>query len=170
LIVDNTTNANIPTGTTVVAVLSPTRLVMSKNALVTNSLATHVTIGGAAVHSFTTSLTVGAIGDKVVTTTAGFPFSSADVGRVFSGATSGGITNGTTITAVAPNGLSATLSTPAVGTLAAVSGTLFAAAPVPNGAYLLTVVSNGAVDANTTDPTYDQSAVTSGSTFTVAPA
>ena len=41
---------------------------------------------------------------------------------------------------------------------------------MPNGAYTLTVVNNGAVNAATTDPNYEQSAITSGATFTVAPA
>jgi hypothetical protein len=87
-----------------------------------------------------------------------------------------GIPVGTTITAVTP-GTSGTLSASAVGggtaaSLAVnrpVSGSLYAAAPVPEGNYNLTVVSNGAPDAPTTDPGYFQTAVTSGSAFTVAP-
>jgi hypothetical protein len=40
---------------------------------------------------------------------------------------------------------------------------------VPVGAYSITVVSNGNVDAATADPNYQQSVVSSGATFTVAP-
>jgi hypothetical protein len=49
-----------------------------------------------------------------------------------------------------------------------VNGALYAAAPVPDGSYNLVVVSNGAPDAVNTDPDYDQTDVTSSSTFTVA--
>jgi hypothetical protein len=51
----------------------------------------------------------------------------------------------------------------------AVTATLYAAAPVLNGAYNLTYVSNGDLDAPTTDVDFNQSVVSSGSTFTVAP-
>jgi hypothetical protein len=40
--------------------------------------------------------------------------------------------------------------------------------PVPEGAYSMTFVSNGTVNAPFTDPDYNQSAISSGSTFTVA--
>ena len=46
-------------------------------------------------------------------------------------------------------------------------GDLYPAAPVPEGVYNLTVVSNGAPNAPMDDPDYFQTAVTSGSAFTV---
>jgi len=130
-----------------------------------------------AVHSFAGGSSSGwsvTSGSTTVTTDAAQLFTSADVGRVVygvatNGSGSNGIDNGTTITAVAPNGRSATISQAAEGTLTNVSAYLYPANPVPNGAYIMTVVSNGAVDANTTDANYQQSALTSGATFTVAP-
>jgi hypothetical protein len=88
-----------------------------------------------------------------------------------------GIPVGTTISAVGTPGTSGTLSAPAVGggttgSLALsrpVSLSLYAAAPVPEGAYQLVVVSNGAPDAAMTDPDYFQTDATSSSVFTVAP-
>jgi hypothetical protein len=90
------------------------------------------------------------------------------------GANTLGIPVGTTITAASVG--SATLSAPAtVGggpvTLTVnrpVTGALYAAAPVMKGSYHLTVVSNGAPDAELADPDYWQTAVTSSSVFTVA--
>jgi hypothetical protein len=92
------------------------------------------------------------------------------------GANSLGIPAGTTITAASAG--TATLST----TVAANAGpatitvnrpvpaaTLYPAAPVLEGSYHLTVVSNGAPNAVLTDPDYSQTDITSGSVFTVAP-
>jgi len=42
------------------------------------------------------------------------------------------------------------------------------AIPVPAGAYTLTVVNDGQVDANTNNTDYGQSVISSGSTFSVA--
>ncbi|GIF17754.1 hypothetical protein BJ973_009281 [Actinoplanes tereljensis] len=79
-------------------------------------------------------------------------------------------------TMVIPSTGTATLSANAVGggqgslTLTRmVNGMLYAGAPVPDGSYHLTVVSNGANDAALSDPNYFQTDVTSNSTFTVAP-
>lgn len=160
-------NANIPAGTRIVSVLSPTQAVISANALLSTA-GTEITavIGGAAVRTATANYT---LGGTTVTATGSASFSSADIGRVVTGtgiATSGA---GTTITAVAAGGGSATLSQPttAAGTGATLS--LYAAGAVPNGAYNLTYVSNGDLDAETDDTDYEQSIVSSGSTFTVAP-
>jgi hypothetical protein len=87
-----------------------------------------------------------------------------------------GIPAGTMLTSVNQANGTATLSASAVGggqgslTLTRpVNGSLYAGAPVPNGSYHLTIVSNGAPDAALTDPGYFQTDVTSSSTFTVAP-
>lgn len=108
------------------------------------------------------------------TTLTGTSLASTDANWMI-GPNSLGIPVGTTITAVTP-GASATLSAPAVGGGTAahipvtrpVSGSLYAAAPVPDGSYNLVVVSNGAPDAAETDPDYFQTDITSSSAFTVA--
>ena len=157
---------SIPVGTTITSVLSPSRALISANATAT---ATNLdaTIGNLAVRTVTTTATTAA-GNSTITAAAG-TFSSADIGRVLSGVT--GVTDGTTIVGVAAGGGSATLSAPATGSgvANAASVALYASAPVPNGAYNLTYVSNGDLDAPTTDPDFTQSAVSSSSTFTVAP-
>jgi IPT/TIG domain-containing protein len=232
-----TSNADIPANSIITSVLSSAKAVISAPALLTTTAPVTATVGGNSgavpVHTLTKWLSTKS-GSTTVSLTAGV-FTSADVGRVFSGTT--GITAGTTIVAVAPGGTSAMLSAPAVadtmGTLAnvvatdnsttitsstiagtdqygvvgpntigipvgttltaasagtatlsapavgggtaaslpfnrPVTGTLFAAAPVQEGTYNLTVVSNGAPDAAENDPGYLQTAVTSGSAFTVA--
>ncbi|GIM97779.1 IPT/TIG domain-containing protein [Paractinoplanes toevensis] len=92
------------------------------------------------------------------------------------GANTLGIPAGTTLNSVNPSAGTATMSANAVGggqgslTLTRlVSGMLYAGAPVPDGSYHLTIVSNGANDAVLTDQDYFQTDVTSNSTFTVAP-
>ena len=167
---------NIPaSGVTITQVLSPTRAVISTNSGATTA-SQAVDIGAAAAKT----ITAGSPGVSFATgsrtlvagATTGAPvagtFSSADIGRVVSGGTN--IVSGSTIVAVAPNGSTATLSAPAGTGQDDQTVTLFPAASVPNGAYTLTVVNNGAVNAATTDPNYEQSAITSGATFTVAPA
>jgi hypothetical protein len=232
-----TSNANIPAGSIVSAVRSPYKADISAPAIATSTSAFTAVIGNSvAVHQFTGSLTTTA-GSTTVTTSSG-AFTRADVGRVFSSTTANGISNGTTVLAVAPGGGSATLSAPAsastvtnltnvvatdgsatistsnvasgdvngiigansigipagttitsvnagtsallsapsagggvTGTLPVnhpVSGSLYAASPVPDGSYNLVVVSNGAPDAADNDPTYTQTDVTSSSAFTVA--
>lgn len=181
-----------------------------------------------------------AVAGSTNVTLGGATFTKADIGRVFN--STPGITNGTTVVAVSPNGRNAVISEPAVvggGNIATVNSlnvtagnkiipgtfaaadvgavvgvnnvgipvgtviealdtttptsavlsaaptvtnattgsitltkrsamTLFPAAPVLEGAYNLTIVSNGSVGADTADPDYQQTAVTSGSTFTVS--
>ncbi|HEX8344215.1 MAG TPA: IPT/TIG domain-containing protein [Actinoplanes sp.] len=158
-------DASIPANTTIASVLSPTQAVMSASATATQSVAFNLTVGAGAVRS---QAGVGTVTTNRTITAAAGSFTQADIGRVISGT---GITAGTTITAVAPNGGSATLSAAATATSGGtpISVNLYAAAPVPNGAYIMTVVSNGAADAATTDSSYQQSTVSSGATFTVAP-
>lgn len=125
-------------------------------------------IGGGTNVATVGSLTTVA-GNRTITGT----FTSADVGAVV-GTNNVGIPLGTVVES--QNGTTATLSA-APGSAVTGTGsisltkrsvmTLFPAAPVLEGAYNLTVVSNGSVDAETKDPDYRQTAVTSGSTFTV---
>ncbi|GAA2706941.1 IPT/TIG domain-containing protein [Actinoplanes palleronii] len=108
------------------------------------------------------------------TTLTGSSLLATDVNAVI-GANQLGIPAGTVLTAVTP-GTSATLSAAATAVGAGVTlpvnrpvvASLYAAAPVVEGAYNLVVVSNGAPDAMANDPDYYQTDVTSSSTFTVA--
>ncbi|MEU4557983.1 IPT/TIG domain-containing protein [Actinoplanes sp. NPDC023936] len=93
-------------------------------------------------------------------------FTQGDVGRPITG---GNIDTATTISVVAPGGASATLSKPTTATTGGTHTVSVFGAPVPNGAYNLTYVSNGSPDAVTADPNYRQSVLSSGSVFTVAP-
>ena len=157
-------NTNIPAGTTIVSVLSPTRAVLSAEALATAGSAITVSVGGPlrSVASVVTNTTAGTA--NTVTAPAS-SFTTADIGRPIVGT---GIPAGTTITAIAAGGAGATLSNAATAA-GTISGAVHAAAPVPNGAYTLTVVSNGSLNAATTDTDYSQTIVSSDATFTVAP-
>jgi hypothetical protein len=161
-LVETVPGTNMPVGVTIAAVLSPSRALISANALATT--ATFTAVAGGAVHVLTTMVTYAAL-STTVTAPAG-SFTSADVGRVISVAN---VPAGTTITAVAAGGAGATLSAASTVLGTAVTATLYAAAPVLNGAYNLTYVSNGDLDAPTTDVDFNQSVISSGSTFTVAP-
>lgn len=156
----------IPAGATITAVLSPTQATISANATATVATGNGIgaAIGAAAVRTLTTLVSF-ASGATTVTAPAG-TFLTSDVGRVI---TATGIPAGTTITAVAAGGASATISNATTTLGATATALLYASAAVPNGAYNLTMVSNGDLDGATTDPDYTQSAVSSSSTFTVAP-
>jgi hypothetical protein len=104
-----TGSANIPTGSLITSVLGQTRAVISMPATATGSALSATVGNGVPAHTFTGSLTTTAAGTTVSTSSGAF--TRADVGRVFSG--TAGIPSGTTITAVAPGGATATLSAPA---------------------------------------------------------
>ena len=93
-------------------------------------------------------------------TTAG-TFSAFDVGSTITGA---GIPAGTTITGIAGNSLSITIS--AQASVTAAQAVTIGNPAVPDGAYTVTVVSSGVIDAGGAN--YSQSIISSGSTFTVA--
>jgi IPT/TIG domain-containing protein len=154
-----TTGTEIPAGTTIVSVTSPTSAVLSATAT-PDATPFLVTIGGPRPVTAVTA----APGSATVTGVAG-QFVAADVGRPISGT---GIAPGTTVAGVATNGSTATLSRAAI--TAATTGTLTvsAAAQVPDGAYTMTFVTDGSLDAAALNPDYNQSIITSGSTFTVA--
>jgi hypothetical protein len=160
-------SANIPANSIITSVLSPAKAVISAPAKLTTATAITANVGNLAVRTFANSLVTKAQSPTVSLISGAF--TGADVGRVFNG--TAGIPNGTTIVAVAPGGAGAALSVAATADAPAgvASASLYAAAPVPVGMYNLAVVSNGAPDAADTDPSYWQSAVTSGSAFTVAP-
>jgi hypothetical protein len=149
----------VPAGTTIISV-APGGATAMLSAPATAS--TQYTLGAASI----------AGGSTTLTSTAA---QMSDVGAVI-GPNPLGIAPGTTVSSVNA-GVSETLSAAATGgggpadlTLnKPVTASLYAAEPVPDGSYNLVVVSNGAPGAPTTDPSYYQTAVTSGSTFTVAP-
>jgi hypothetical protein len=160
LIAGNDTT-KIAANTFIKSVTSPTTAVMSTNGVATGVVTT-TTIGGdrpaiTAVSNTTTSITAAAAS-----------FTNSDVGRRVTIAGTATIPAGTVITGVDGTGATATLSQPiTAGTLTSV--TVKGAAKVPDGAYVVTVVNNGALNAKATDPNnYEQSVVSSASTFTVA--
>jgi hypothetical protein len=149
----------IPTNTIITAVASATSATISKaaSASIAATTPTFTLAGGRAVEAATVSTTVNTVASS---TTTG-PFTSLDVGKRVTGT---GIPADTFITAVSSG--TATLSkTPTTGGTN-VALTLVNAVPI--GSYTLTVVSNGAVNSQTTDTNYTQSIISSGSTFTVA--
>ena len=151
----------IPTGTTIVTVNSPTSVTISADATGTGTTAA-LTLGGPIRSGVT--LTALTSGSTAITASAS-TFTTADIGRPIVGT---GIADGTVITAVAAGGGAATLSKAATGT-GTPTVALYTARRVPDDAYVLTVVSHKADDAATTVPEYQQTIVSSGSTFTVAP-
>jgi hypothetical protein len=156
------TGTGIAAGTIISAVGSATTATLSKT--VTAAVAGTVQL---------TVTSNRAITDGVITlgstslTSAGAPFTSADIGRAVSAP--GVLPNGTYVVSVSTN--TATLSNAAVaaatGTGAASAMTVFVPYGLPNGTYTVTVVNNGAVNAQSVS-TYTQSIITSGSTFTIA--
>lgn len=160
--------SGIPNGTTIVAV-APGGASATLSAPASNPNPNVVTVNVTTANN-SNSITV-----------ASGALAAADVNGVI-GANSIGIPVGTTISSLTGNPVTgAVLSANASNSLGtvggpvsitinrAVNGSLFPAASVPSGAYSLTVVSNGALNAETTDPDYFQTAITSSSVFTVGP-
>jgi hypothetical protein len=98
-----------------------------------------------------------------LTSAAGAAFTAADLGRQVYGPA---FAAGTTITTQSSGTVVLLSAPPVVGS--ALVATIGDPMPVPVGTYTLTVVSDGLVDADTIDPDYTQSIISSGSTFTVA--
>jgi hypothetical protein len=150
--------AGVPAGTTIVAV-APS--------------GTSATLSAPATTGSTTTVNGVTVADGA-TTINSTSLTAADNGGII-GPNSLGIPVGATISAVNAAAGTATISAAAVGggsgsltTGHPVGGSLYAGAGVPDGAYNVVVVSNGAPDAVLTDPGYRQTDVTSSSTFTVA--
>lgn len=145
----------IPANTTVVSVTSPTRAVLSANATASaNNIA--FTIGGALRSAVVVAPTSPV--SNVITGT----FTTADIGRPI---VATGIPAGTIVTGLTNTGATLSNVSNPSGNAA-----LYAPAPVPNGAYNLTVVNDGTLNAAADlGEDYLQSTVSSGSTFTIAP-
>jgi hypothetical protein len=154
-------NANIPVGTTIVSLNSATSAVLS-NAATAAATTQTVTINGPVRAPF--ALTAATL-DSTAVTAASSSFVAADVGRPITGT---GIPAGTIITAIVSGGGGATLSQ-AVTATGTPTVSIFTARPVPDDAYVLTVISNSTADALPADVDYVQTIISSGSTFTVAP-
>jgi hypothetical protein len=157
------TGDGIPDGTIITDVTpGATTHTVARISRAATGAVTSVVVGGA-LRSVPLVTTVTGAGAATITAPPG-SFTQADVNRPITGA---GIPASTTILTVAAGGGSATMS--ASATAAATVTTQVFGVPVPNGAYNLTYVSDGAVNAVTDDPTYTQSTLSSGSVFTVAP-
>ncbi|MGK5678060.1 IPT/TIG domain-containing protein [Actinoplanes sp. URMC 104] len=153
----------LPVGTTITGVLSPTLAVISANAVGSGNL-TAALLPPAAKQVTITSTN----GSANITGPAG-TFASTDDDAFIVGP---GIAPGATIdsytspTAVTLSGNATTGNGAGTGTAFIIPAS--AKVPVPEGAYNMTFVSNGALNAVSSDPNYVQSQVSSGSTFTVS--
>lgn len=147
-------SAHVAAGTVIAAVLDSQTVVMSKPSV---SAGTSLAVG---VGTTRTASSLTASGNTLTGT-----FTQADVGKAVA-ATNVGSGGVNLITAVNSAGTSATLAKATTGTVT--SATITTANTVPAGAYVVTIVSNGAADANTTDTDYVQTAISSSATFTVA--
>ncbi|GIF17756.1 hypothetical protein BJ973_009279 [Actinoplanes tereljensis] len=158
----NVTDAagNVPAGTTVVRYISAGTVLMSANA--TGTLATgDVTFSPNLVRTgFTVTTT--ATSSPNFTVSAGLLASDVDKLLVATGLTADKISSYTSSTAGA-------LTSNASAIVTAAAGSIYQSSlPVPEGAYNLIYVSNTAVGANGSDATYQQSSISSASTFTVS--
>ncbi|WP_172890731.1 IPT/TIG domain-containing protein [Actinoplanes derwentensis] len=154
--------AAVQDGTTIVDVLSGTQAILSMKATATVATSVTARIGSAAVRTNGTVDTTNASAEIAADSAA---FTSADLGRVITGA---GIPAGTTITAIAANGAGATLSANATATAPNITASLHDPLGVPAGAYTLTFVTEGSLGVDTTAAGYSQSTVSASSSFTVA--
>ena len=157
-------NTEIAALTTILSVTNATTAVLSANASASSA---NVTGTISYVQLAPTSGSIATASGSPTLTGASGDFTSAEIGQVVTGT---GIPANTYITAVPAGGATATMSANALSTNAT-DADVKVTAPVPltNGAYQLTVVSNGVVGANISDTAYTQTNVSSGSTFTVAP-
>lgn len=163
LMIFEQTPTNVPVGTTITSVISPQIAVVSNNAVTTGTLAFALVPPAARQITITS-----ANGSANITGAAG-TFASSDAGAYIVGP---GIAPGLTVSTYT-SGTAAVLSGNATTANGAGTGTAFiipasSRLPVPEGAYNLTFVSNGALNAVSTDANYVQSQVSSGSTFTVS--
>ncbi|AEV87591.1 Hepatocyte growth factor receptor [Actinoplanes sp. SE50] len=150
----------IPAGTVITDVLNATTAVMS-NAATGTASAADVTLASPLTSAATVTTTNSSTGLTAVSPTLG----TGDVGKYIIGAS---IPTGRTISA--QGGATGTLSAAAASSGGGVHPVVLAGTtiPVPEGAYNIQYVSNAAVNAVATDPSYVQSQISSTSTFTVA--
>jgi hypothetical protein len=161
-----TGSTNLGTGNYIASVTDATHAVLAKTP--TSAITSATALSVAPNRTFADATLTN--GSNIITSTANAQFTSSDVGRAITGTN---IAGGTTITAV-NSATSAVLSANAGGTASGTYTISYAPAPVavPVGAYTITVVSNGNIDAQPggtkADPNYYRTAMNSGSSFTVA--
>jgi hypothetical protein len=142
-----------------------TDVVNANLALVSNA----ATSGGALTHALVSPgrrITINTTNTSTAVTAPAGTFAPADDGAFL---VAPGVPLGTLIDTVT-DGANIVLGAPADATGTGVTAYVVtgASVPVPEGAYQLTYVSNGSLNASATDPNYVQSLVSSSSTFTVS--
>ena len=153
-------NTKIAAGTTIAAVIDSQTVLMSQNSVAAGSTIS-VDIGTTRTVSVTTSGTNTVTGSAV--------FTQADVGHPIANTGLGNaLAANTMIIGVSTDGNTATLSKNVVNAISSATNLAVQSTnAVPDGVYNVTVVNNGAVDANSANA-YVQTMISSGSTFTVA--
>jgi hypothetical protein len=150
----------IAAGTMITSITDSTHAVLSKALTGTWAAAAVVLSSSRTLTDAVTNTTLGTAANVSSTTTT---FSAADLGK---GVLGTGIPIGTTIISVTDSShIVLSNAATAVGTVPTL--TIFPQTPVPIGTYTVTVVNNGAVNAQTASG-YTQSIISGGSTFTVA--
>ncbi|MFG1607125.1 IPT/TIG domain-containing protein [Actinoplanes sp. NPDC049265] len=155
------TPTNFAPGTTITDVIGPRMAVISTPATATN---TAISLALLPPTARTVTVTT-ANATTALTAPATDTFISSDDDRYIVGAN---ITLGTTIDSVT-DGDTATLSAVSGASPGTATANLLSMnMPVPEGVYNMTFVSNGTLNASSTDPNYVQSTVSSTATFTVS--
>ncbi|WP_127504271.1 beta strand repeat-containing protein [Actinoplanes solisilvae] len=161
-VTDPAASPSIPSSTTITGIISATSALLSNAASGTGVTTPIVLSAGGPVKTVTATTATGALSgiDPVLV--------AADDTRIVFGARINA-TTGSVLSAQA--GATANIAPDALtnGTTTLSVFPATANLPVPEGAYNLTYVSNGTVNAVSTDATYIQSGISSSSTFTVAP-
>ncbi|GAB3863527.1 IPT/TIG domain-containing protein [Dactylosporangium cerinum] len=141
-------------GTTIAAVLSPTTVTLSTAG--TNGPVDTTTIGNSRTIASATTATAGGVTTLTAAVGTGL-FTNADVGRLLN-------STGVSITSIT-DADTAILSGPLGTDLSAAAATIKSV--IPDGAYTLTVVNDGRINAKVNNPNFNQSIISSGATFTI---
>ncbi|GAA3201505.1 IPT/TIG domain-containing protein [Dactylosporangium siamense] len=144
----------IAASTTIASVQSPTSATLS--AAGTNGLVDLVTIASTRTIASGTTATTGGVTTLAAAVGTGL-FTNADIGRMVNN-------TGVYITSITDTD-TAVLSGPLATDLSSASTVLKNV--LPDGAYVVTVVNDGRLNAVASNPNYNQSVISSGSTFTV---
>jgi hypothetical protein len=159
--------AGVVANTTITAVAANGLSATISKATSTSIIATTPTFTISSARTITAD-TILTSADTVGATAATGPFTAADVGKLVTVSAGNAVLPANTyVTAVSANGTATLSNLPTTGAASA-NSTLTLYSPVPVGVYTVTVVSNGAANAATTDVNYVQSIISSGSTFTVS--
>lgn len=142
-------------GTVIASVTSPTTAVLN-NAASTDGLLVGATLASSRTIASATTATSGGVTTLTANTGTGL-FTSADIGRMVNN-------TGVYITSITDTD-TAILSGPLATDLSAANAILRNV--LPDGAYTITVVNDGRLNAVANNPAYNQSVISSGSTFTV---